>query len=83
VLAVARLVAVERSMGRAVDLEVIDVFQQGERARAAKLIGVPALIRDGPRMSCRLLGDLSDQQRIVRALRLSSLESCEREGSGG
>jgi circadian clock protein KaiB len=52
------------------DLEVIDIYQQVERAREADIIGTPTLIRMAPLPVRRVIGDLSDEARLLRALGL-------------
>lgn len=61
---------VDGRLGGRVDLEVIDVYQQIERAREADILGVPTLVRIEPRPARRVVGDLSDEARILRALGL-------------
>lgn len=54
------------------DLEVIDIYQQVERARDADILGVPTLIRLAPLPVRRVIGDLSDEARLLRALDLEA-----------
>jgi circadian clock protein KaiB len=60
----------ERYLGDRADLEVIDIYQQTERARADQVVGVPTLVRELPVPLRRLLGDLSDERRVLIALDL-------------
>ncbi len=66
VRAVANLKALceERLAGR-YELEVIDVFQQPELARADQIVAVPTLIKALPLPMRRLLGDLSKKERVL------------------
>lgn len=52
------------------DLEVVDIFQQTEMAKEADIIGAPTLIKSLPLPLRRLVGDLSDEQRVLAALGL-------------
>lgn len=52
------------------DLEVIDIYQQVERAREADILGAPTLIKLQPTPVRRVVGDLSDESRLLRALGL-------------
>lgn len=61
----------ERLAGR-VDYEVIDIYQQVERAREADILGAPTLVKLMPHPVRRLIGDLSDQAVVVRALDLEA-----------
>lgn len=58
-----------------VDLEVIDVYQQIERAREADVFGAPTLVRIEPRPARRVVGDLSDEARVLRALGLEAADA--------
>lgn len=74
VRAVANLKALceERLAGR-YELEVIDVFQQPELARADQIIAVPTLIKALPLPMRRLLGDLSKKERVLVEFELQAL----------
>jgi circadian clock protein KaiB len=52
------------------DLEVIDVYQQPKVARDEQIVAVPALIKRLPLPLQRLIGDLSNQERVVLVLGL-------------
>jgi len=49
-------------------LEVIDVYEHPERAAEDRVLAVPTLVRASPRPVRRLIGDLSDHERLVSAL---------------
>jgi circadian clock protein KaiB len=49
-------------------LEIIDVYQQPERAQAEQLIALPLLIKKAPGPERRLLGDLSDEKKVLKGL---------------
>ena len=53
------------------ELLIIDVFQQPELAQQEDLIGVPTLIKLRPGLVRRLVGDLSDRDRVLKALGIS------------
>ena len=50
------------------ELLIIDIFQQPELAQQEDLIGVPTLIKHRPGLVRRLVGDLSDRGRVLKAL---------------
>ena len=54
------------------ELLIVDVYQQPELAQREDLIGVPTLIKRSPGLVRRLVGDLSDRERVLKALGLSS-----------
>jgi circadian clock protein KaiB len=51
------------------DLEVIDLFQCPEASRDANVVAAPTLIKKLPLPVRRFIGDLSDTDRILLALR--------------
>ncbi|MBY0229483.1 MAG: circadian clock KaiB family protein [Gemmataceae bacterium] len=52
------------------ELEVIDLYQDPQLAREAQIIAVPTLVRELPQPLRRLVGDLSDRERILLGLGL-------------
>jgi circadian clock protein KaiB len=59
----------ESLMGR-YELEVIDVYQQPELAKKEQLLAAPTLIKKLPLPLRRLIGDMSDKERILVGLDL-------------
>ena len=59
----------ERLAGR-YKLEVIDIYQQPDLARTEQIIAAPTLIKKLPLPLRKLVGDLSDQQRVLAGLDL-------------
>jgi circadian clock protein KaiB len=54
------------------ELEVIDIYQQPQLAKGDQIIAVPTLIKKMPLPLRRLIGDLSQEDRIVLGLDLKS-----------
>lgn len=52
------------------DLEVIDLYQQPVLAKRDQIIAVPTLIKKLPPPLRRLIGDLSDRERVLIGLDL-------------
>ena len=52
-------------------LEIIDVHQQKELAAQEQLIALPVLIKRSPLPERRLVGDMSDTEKVLRGLGLS------------
>jgi len=52
------------------EVEVIDIYQQGQLAREANVIGAPTLVRQFPLPLRRLVGDLSDEDKVLLGLNL-------------
>jgi circadian clock protein KaiB len=51
-------------------IEVVDIYQQPELARAEQIIAAPTLIKTLPLPLRRLVGDLSDRERVLAGLDL-------------
>lgn len=51
-------------------LEVIDLYQQSDLAKAAQIVAVPTLVREAPLPVRRIIGDLSDRERLLAGLDL-------------
>lgn len=49
-------------------LEIIDVYQQAEIAEQEQLVALPLLIKKAPLPQRRLIGDLSDSDKVLKSL---------------
>lgn len=47
-------------------LEVVDVYQQPDIAETEQIIALPLLITKGPESNRRLIGDMSDKQKLYQ-----------------
>jgi circadian clock protein KaiB len=54
------------------EIEIIDVYQQPERLMKDQVIGVPTLIRELPLPVRKVIGDLSDTERVLVGLALKA-----------
>jgi circadian clock protein KaiB len=54
-------------------LEVVDLYQQPERASGAHILVTPTLVRDLPQPIRRLVGDLGDTESVLRILGLERM----------
>lgn len=52
------------------DLEVIDIYQQPELAIAEQILIIPVLIVKRPLPEKRLIGDLSDTEKVLDILKI-------------
>jgi circadian clock protein KaiB len=50
------------------DLEIVDVYQQIEKAGEDQLIALPLLIKKAPGQLRRLVGDMSDEEKVLKGL---------------
>ena len=55
------------------DLQVIDIYQQPEAAAEHQIIAAPTLVRLSPEPVRRIIGDLSDAERVLRGLEIGTL----------
>ncbi|MFA6224460.1 MAG: circadian clock KaiB family protein [Desulfomonilaceae bacterium] len=54
------------------EIEIIDVYQQPERLKNDEIIGVPTLIKELPLPVRKVIGDLSDTERVLVGLALKA-----------
>jgi circadian clock protein KaiB len=54
-------------------LEIIDVYQQPAIAEHEQLIAIPILIRKFPLPERRLIGDMSDEKRVLTGLEVKNV----------
>jgi circadian clock protein KaiB len=64
-----RIICDEHLEGR-YDLEVIDIYQQPALTKGEQIIAAPTLIKKFPLPIRRLIGDLSNRQRVLLGLDL-------------
>jgi circadian clock protein KaiB len=68
-----RTLCEEHLQGR-YDLEVIDVYQQPTLAHGEQIIAAPTLIKKLPLPLRRIIGDMSDKERVLLGLDLRRVE---------
>ncbi|MGD0817273.1 MAG: circadian clock KaiB family protein [Methanomassiliicoccales archaeon] len=73
-----RTICEEELKGR-YDLEVIDVYQQPMLAKLEQILAVPTLIRKLPLPSRKLVGDMSDKEKVVIGLEIRSEKRVKKE----
>ena len=56
------------------ELNIIDVYQQPHVAKGVDIIALPLLVRKLPLPERRLIGDLSDKEKVIRNLGILNLE---------
>jgi circadian clock protein KaiB len=52
------------------DLQIIDLYATPSSARADHIVVAPTLIKELPAPRCRIIGDLSEKERVVHSLGL-------------
>jgi circadian clock protein KaiB len=63
----------EEQLGGLYDLEVIDVYQNPEATRELQVVATPTLVKVLPEPLRRIIGDLSDQEKVLAGLNLTTL----------
>ncbi len=60
----------EKHLGNRYELEIVDTFQKPHLAREEQIVALPTLIKKLPTPLRRIVGDLSDTERVLVALDL-------------
>ena len=63
----------ERYLGSHYELNIIDVYQQPQIVSKIDIVALPLLVRKMPLPERRLIGDMSDRDKVIRSLELSNL----------
>jgi circadian clock protein KaiB len=58
----------ERYLAGRYRLDVVDLYQQPALAKRDDVVAAPTLVRVEPGPACRIVGDLSDEQRVLAGL---------------
>ena len=75
-----RRICEERLHGR-YELEVVDVYQDPQATKEFQIVATPTLLRILPRPLRRIIGDLSDEARVLAGLELMPAERGAQPGS--
>ena len=62
----------EENLSGRYELEVVDIYQQPELAKKEEIVAAPMLIKKLPLPLRKFVGDLSDTERILVGLNLTS-----------
>ncbi|MBS1190974.1 MAG: KaiB domain protein [Rhodocyclaceae bacterium] len=69
--AIANIKAIcERELAGRYELEVIDIYQLPQEARSEEVVAVPTLVKKLPVPIRRLIGDLSEEEKVLVGLDL-------------
>jgi circadian clock protein KaiB len=61
------------------DLEIIDVYENPEATRDLQIIATPTLVKILPEPLRRIIGDLSNKERVLAGLNLAPLGAAARQ----
>jgi circadian clock protein KaiB len=65
------------------DLEVIDIYQQPVLAKGEQIIAAPTLVKQLPLPMRRIIGDMSDRERVLLGLDLVRVPDAQPPRGGG
>jgi circadian clock protein KaiB len=57
------------------EIEVVDLVEHPSLARSDDILAIPTLVRRVPEPSRKIIGDLSDAERVVASLRIPTSSS--------
>lgn len=60
-----------RQLGYVFELEIIDITNDPERAETDRVIATPTLAKLSPHPMRRVMGDLTDESRLLQLLQIS------------
>jgi circadian clock protein KaiB len=64
----------EENLGGQYDLEVVDVYANPEATRELQIVATPTLVKILPEPLRRIIGDLSDREKVLTGLNLTPLK---------
>ena len=63
------------------DIEIVDLLKQPQLARGEQIVAVPTLVRKLPPPMRKIIGDLSNTERVLVGLDLRPLNDGKRDGT--
>ncbi|OUJ72615.1 circadian clock KaiB family protein [Hymenobacter crusticola] len=61
----------DRYLAGRYELQIVDIYQQPEKAQEARIVAAPTLVKRSPGGARWLVGDLSDRERVLALLDLT------------
>jgi circadian clock protein KaiB len=61
----------EKHLANKYDLQIIDVYQQPQIAKSVDIFALPLLIKKSPLPERRLIGDMSNSDKLLKSLNLA------------
>ena len=62
----------EKYLTKKYDLEIIDIYQQPLKAQHEQILALPMLVKSFPLPLKRLIGDMSNTEKVLRGLGLNT-----------
>lgn len=53
------------------DLQIIDIYQEPLKAKEHQIVAAPTLVKISPGPECRVIGDLSDEKKLLNVFGLA------------
>jgi circadian clock protein KaiB len=72
----------EQELSGKYDLEIIDVLEHPELAETERILATPTLIKSLPLPLRRVIGDLSDTEKVLLGLEVRPVDSAASDGAG-
>jgi circadian clock protein KaiB len=69
----------DERLGGEYQLDVIDILERPQAAAADRVLATPTLVKELPLPPRRLIGDLSDPQKVLAGLDLKAERSVDRD----
>ena len=70
----------EKELMGHVELQIIDIHQRPDLAKTYQVVAVPTLLKLLPLPVRRIIGDLSNKERVAQGLELDDLDDPEKAG---
>ncbi len=70
----------EEDLGGEYEMVVIDVLERPQLAEEEKILATPTLIKEIPPPLRRIIGDLSDREKVLLGLDILPIEKNNKEG---
>lgn len=64
----------EQNLAGQYQIEVVDLFKEPHRAQGDQIVALPTLVRKLPEPIKRVIGDLSNAERVMVAIELHALQ---------
>jgi circadian clock protein KaiB len=67
-------------IGENAEMKVIDILEEPETAEKDKILATPTLIKSSPPTTRRIIGDLSDIDKVIRGLDIDEYITADEKG---
>lgn len=71
----------DEELSEAYELHIVDILEEPQRAEAERILATPTLIKALPPPLRRIIGDLSDTEKVLLGLDLQSIDESTKGNS--